>query len=292
MVKEYESANPVFDCVLPTHGSSPAVFSSPHSGADYPKSLLARSHLPMAVLRSSEDAFVDELFASAPGFGATLLAARLPRAWIDLNRAADELDPALIAGAPRASRSARINAGLGVIPRVVAESRIIMHGKISMREAKERIATGHRPYHDALSKHLDLAREAHGIAILFDCHSMPHDALVGSPMVDGAKPQIVLGDRFGASCDRWIMEAAMDLFATAGFRVVRNAPFAGGHITQHYGRPARGIHALQIEIDRSLYMEEKQICKGPKFSAIERMLRGIIRQLAELGKDAVPIAAE
>ena len=221
-----------------------------------------------------------------------MLSARLPRAWIDLNRAADELDPALISGAPRALRSARINAGLGVIPRVVAESRIIMHGKMSMREAKARITQCYLPFHAELLRQLETARATHGMAILFDCHSMPHEALVGSPMINGARPEIVLGDRFGASCDRWIMDAALDLFSKAGFRVVRNAPFAGGYITQHYGRPSRGIHALQIEIDRALYMDEKQVVKNARFASLERQLRGIIRGLCDLGREAIPIAAE
>ncbi len=251
-----------------------------------------RSHLKPEALRSSEDAFVHELFSSVPSLGAPLLAAVMPRAWVDLNRAEDELDPALIAGVPRSRRSPRINAGLGVIPRVVAESRIIMHGKISLQEAQTRIAHSYRPYHQQLASLIETARTEHGRAILFDCHSMPHDALAGSPMVNGARPQIVLGDRFGASCDRWIMDAALDLFSAAGFRVARNAPFAGGYITQHYGRPARSVHALQIEIDRSLYMDEIKITKLPQFNSVERQLRDIIRQLAQLGQSAMPIAAE
>lgn len=283
---------PTYDLTLPKGGTGAVVFSSPHSGADYPQDMIARTHLPMKVLRSSEDAFVNALFASAPDFGAPLLAARLPRAWIDLNRAEDELDPALIAGAPRSMKSPRINAGLGVIPRVVAESRSIYSGKISMREAKARIASGHVPYHRKLTELLAHARDLHGRAILFDCHSMPNDALAGSPMVNGARPEIVLGDRFGASCDRWLIEAAMDMFSAAGFRVTRNAPFAGGYITQHYGRPSRNIHALQIEIDRSLYMDEAQIKMNARFASVERQLRDIVRQLCRLGLETVPIAAE
>lgn len=286
------TSDATYDLTLPSGESGAVVFSSPHSGAAYPDSLKDRTHLPLRVLRSSEDAFVDALFACAPDFGAPLLAARLPRAWIDLNRAADEIDPALVAGAPRGARSPRINAGLGVIPRVVAESRAIYSGKISMREAKARIATGHAPYHQKLTELLETARARHGQAILFDCHSMPNDALAGSPMVNGARPEIVLGDRFGSACDRWLMEAAMDMFGAAGFRVTRNAPFAGGYITQHYGRPARGIHALQIEIDRSLYMDEAQIAKNSRFPYMERQLRDIIRQLCDLGRDALSIAAE
>ncbi len=276
----------------PTEQTSSAVFSSPHSGSDYPAEMLARTHLSQTALRSSEDAFVDELFVSAPSHGAPLIAAVRPRAWLDLNRAADELDPALVAGAPKSNRSPRINAGLGVIPRVVSESRIIMNGKITLDEAQTRIAAYHRPYHNALSTLLRDTREMFGHAILFDCHSMPHDALAGSTMINGARPEVVLGDRFGASCERWVMDAAMDLFSASGFRVVRNAPFAGGYITQTYGQPSKGIHALQIEIDRSLYMNETSVTKTVRFSFVQRQINDIVRKLAKIGREQLSIAAE
>ncbi len=254
--------------------------------------MLARTHLSPQALRSSEDAFIDELFSSAPSHGAPLIAATMPRAWLDLNRAEDELDPALVAGAPKSNRSPRINAGLGVIPRVVSDSRIIMSGKMTLAEAEARIKAFHRPYHETLSDMLRETRELFGHAILFDCHSMPHDALAGSTMVNGARPEIVLGDRFGASCERWVMDAAMDIFGDAGFRVVRNAPFAGGYITQTYGRPAKGIHALQIEIDRSLYMIESGVTKSIRFPAVQRQINGIVRKLVRIGQDKLSIAAE
>jgi len=165
--------------------------------------MLARTHLSQAALRSSEDAFMDDLFVSAPSHGAPLISAVRPRAWLDLNRAADELDPALVAGAPKANRSPRINAGLGVIPRVVSESRIIMNGKITLDEARARIAAYHRPYHDALSTMLTDTREMFGHAILFDCHSMPHDALAG---------RIRLSCRAQCAVRRWLHYA--DLWAT------------------------------------------------------------------------------
>ena len=254
--------------------------------------MLVRSHLSREALRSSEDAFVDELVGSAPVHGAPLIAARFPRAWIDLNRSEDELDPALVSGAPKSNRSPRINAGLGVIPRVVSDSRTIMSGKIGLDEAKARVEAYHRPYHDTLFGLLRETRDMFGHAILFDCHSMPHDALAGSTMVNGARPEIVLGDRFGASCARWVMDAAMDVFSEAGFRVVRNAPFAGGHITQLYGQPARGIHALQIEIDRALYMDELTITKSIRFTSFQRQINEIVRKLARIGHEQMSIAAE
>lgn len=276
----------------PAELTSAAVFSSPHSGSEYPAEMLARTRLSKNALRSSEDAFVDELFSSAPSHGAPLISAVMPRAWIDLNRSEDELDPALIAGAPASNRSPRINAGLGVIPRVVSESRVIMNGKMTMQQAMTRIEGYHRPYHKTLSALLMETRDQFGYAILFDCHSMPHEALAGSTMVNGARPEIVLGDRFGASCERWIMEAAMELFSDAGFRVVRNAPFAGGFITQSYGRPSKGIHALQIEIDRSLYMDEASVEKLVRFASVQRQINEIVRRLARVGREKISIAAE
>ena len=277
---------------LPGRWSSPFIFSSPHSGCNYPQELLERSHLSLNVLRSSEDAFVDELFSAAPGCGAPLIAARLPRAWIDLNRSDREFDPALITGMSKGLRTPRINAGLGVIPRVVSEGRAIFQGKISLTEARRRVEEGYRPYHDTLAALIAETRETFGQAILIDCHSMPHDALAGTPTIDGARPEIVLGDRFSASCDRWVMEAAIELFSNAGFRVARNAPFAGGYITQFYGKPSRNIHALQIEIDRSLYMDEATIERLAGFATVQRKISNIVRELCRSGPAMMPVAAE
>ena len=292
MSEARQSKHPVYALTRPESRPAPVVFSSPHSGRDYPTELLLRTHLDRRTLRSSEDAFVDELFSAAPAHGAHLIAAQLPRAWVDLNRSASELDPALVSGAPRAPRSPRINAGLGVIPRVVSEARVIMHGKIALNEAMRRIERHHRPYHDALDGLLREARAHWGHAILFDCHSMPHDALAGAPRVNGFAPEIVLGDRFGASCDRSVMEQAAEAFTKAGFRVARNAPFAGGYITQTYGRPMRGIHALQIEIDRRLYMDERRIEKSRKFNATAARLSKVVAALCNVRPDSVALAAE
>jgi len=283
---------PSYDLALPQGVRGATVFSSPHSGNTYPDSLLARTHLSIAALRSSEDAFVDELFSAAPEYGAPLLAARYPRAFVDLNRSVEDLDPALISGIASKSRSPRINAGLGVIPRVVSDSRSIMHGKMSLSEAKARIDQVHTPYHSVLGALMRETRDQRGTAILMDCHSMPHDALVGSPLVNGVRPEIVLGDRFGASCARWITDAAVDIFAQAGFSVARNAPFAGGYITQAYGRPSQSFHTLQIEIDRALYMNEATISKNSDFGGIKERLDHIVAALAQLGSETAAIAAE
>lgn len=259
---------PSYRLALPETPLSEAVFSSPHSGRDYPASFLSRSRLGMPELRASEDAFIDEIFASVTGFGAPLIAAVAPRAYVDLNRAPEEMDPAVVSGARASGLNPRIAAGLGVIPRIVAEGRPIYRGKISAADARRRIDGFHRPYHDRLQLLIADAIRRCGRAVLYDCHSMPSDALRAAPRVRGARADIVLGDRFGAAAGRDVLERTRRAFESAGFTVACNAPFAGGHITQRYGRPARGAHAIQIEIDRSLYMDETRIEKHDGFDAL------------------------
>lgn len=284
--------NPVFQLYPPATETSCAVFSSPHSGADYAAAFQGGTLLDPLQLRSSEDAFVDELFAAAPLFGAPLLAARVPRACLDLNRAPEDLDPAVIAGASRRFLNPRIAAGLGVIPRVVAEGRPIMRGKLSLAEAQRRIGAYWHPYHARLRELLAERRARFGMAILFDCHSMPRDALAGAVANLGHRPNVILGDRFGAACDRWLVEAASEMFTAQGFVVARNAPFAGGYITQSYGRPGLGVQALQIEIDRSLYMDEARIERRADFAEVAARISQAVGGLAALGPRARQVAAE
>ncbi|MFQ5623983.1 MAG: N-formylglutamate amidohydrolase [Paracoccaceae bacterium] len=278
----------------PEDMTSCVVFNSPHSGAEYPSYFLERSRLDPKAIRSSEDAYVDELFASAVQYGAPVLSARLPRAYVDLNRSEDELDPSLVAGAPKKGVNPRIAAGLGVIPRVVGDGKSISDRKISRYEADRRLRLGYRPYHRQLRQLIDAQNKRHGLVILFDCHSMPHEALAQAPSIARSHPDIILGDRFGAACERWITEATAEAFVAAGFTVVRNTPFAGGYITQHYGRPSHGVNAIQIEIDRSLYMDERTMLKTPEFNGVKRRLAGVISALAGLNRSsgAMPLAAE
>jgi N-formylglutamate deformylase len=282
----------VFSLRMPAERTSCAVFNSPHSGAVYPADFLGASRLDPLQIRSSEDAFVDELFSAASDHGAPLLSALVPRAFLDLNRAPEDLDPALIAGATRRGVNPRIVAGLGVIPRVVAEGRPIIEGKLTLAEAERRIATYWHPYHAELAAQVEGARARFGSAILFDCHSMPHDALVSAPIIWGRRPDVILGDRFGAACDRWLIDAATDILTAAGFVVARNAPFAGGYITQAYGRPRMGVHALQIEIDRALYMDEARVERLRGFDEIQARIAGAVARLAELGPRGMRVAAE
>lgn len=276
----------------PEQLTSAAVFDSPHSGREYPATFQDRSRLNPVRLRASEDALVDKLFASAPEFGAPLLCATAPRAWVDLNRGPHELDPALIEGARSVGINQRIAAGLGVVPRIVSEGTPIYDGKISLAEAEQRIAAVHAPYHARLEHLLRRAQDSFGQAILFDCHSMPSEALRAAPRVRGQLPDIVLGDRFGAAASREITQATQEAFESAGFLVARNAPFAGGYIIQRYGRPVRGLHAVQIEIDRGLYLDQSNVAASVNFQDIRDRLRDVTRQLAGINPRPLTVAAE
>lgn len=278
---------------MPDRQTSCVVFASPHSGRDYPQSFLRTTVLDAHSIRTSEDAFVDQLFDCAPQFGAPFLRAGAPRAYVDLNRAAEEMDPALIEGLRRVGHNPRVASGLGVVPRVVAGGRAIYRGKLTRGEADLRIARIWEPYHERLQMLLGAAHESFGEAILIDCHSMPHEALDGAARHGGKRPEVVIGDRFGASARSEIVERVEAAFAGAGFVVARNAPFAGAYTTQHYGRPSRRQHAIQIEIDRALYMDEASITPNANFQDIRRVLCGVVAEIAELGnKRPQRLAAE
>jgi N-formylglutamate deformylase len=277
----------------PDRRTTSVVFASPHSGRAYSKAFLRRTALDEQSVRSSEDAFVDQLFDSAPQAGAPFIKAGVPRAYVDLNRSADELDPALIDGAPRQGHNPRIASGLGVIPRVVANGQAIYSGKLSLIEARNRIETCWRPYHDALQAALDDAHLMFGEAVLIDCHSMPHEAMDQVARRGIPRPEVVLGDRFGASAGGAVVDRIEAAFTQAGLVVTRNTPFAGAYITQAYGRPGRGRHAVQVEIDRALYMDERRIRPNRNFDAFRELMRGVVHEIAEIGRaETVPLAAE
>ena len=277
--------------VRPQAWKVPFLFASPHSGRCYPSSLLERSRLDAVMLRRSEDAFVDELFAGVVALGAPLLAAEFPRAYLDANRGIAELDAAMFEGrlsVPVDAPSPRVSAGLGVIPRIVRDGAEIYRGKLEPLEADERLARLYRPYHQALQKLVEEALARFGVAVLIDCHSMP--SALGAP-------DIVLGDRYGASAAGALTGAAEEAFAAAGFGVARNTPYAGGHTTMQYGRVARGVHALQIEINRGLYLDEEKIARQPGFEGVKSRLTAALAKLMRLSPsllhpNARPEAAE
>ncbi len=282
-----------FHLHAPARRDTCIVFASPHSARDYPAWFLRASLLDALTLRSSEDAFVDQLFAAAPRHGAPLLLAGAPRAFVDLNRNADELDPALIEGVRHAGHNPRVAAGLGVIPRVVAGGRTIYNGKMPRAEAQQRIDSIWHPYHAALAAEMDRTHAMFGRAILIDCHSMPHEAMDGVIRTGARRPDVVLGDRFGASAAGDITDRIEEAFTAAGLAVARNTPFAGAYITQTYGRPARGRHAVQIEIDRALYMDETAVRPSAGFAAFQTLLEGVVAQITDIGRPAsMPLAAE
>lgn len=284
--------NNAYELTWPEARTTSVVFASPHSGRDYPWSFLRRSILDERSIRSSEDAFVDVLFDPAPLYGAPLLKAAVPRAFVDLNRSAEELDPALIEGVRKSAHNPRVTSGLGVVPRVVSNGRPIYRGKMPLHEAHSRIANYWRPYHDALQRTLDESMTAFGEAILIDCHSMPHEAIDSIANPGTKRPEVVLGDRFGAAAKSDIVDRVEAAFASAGLRVVRNAPFAGAYITQHYGRPSWNQHVVQVEIDRALYMDEQLVRPNANFDSFCVVMEQVIAEVAEVGRRDMPMAAE
>lgn len=275
----------VFTVFAPPEQTVPLVFSSPHSGRDYPDSFVQASRLDPQTLRRSEDSFVDELFAGVPRHGAPLLAALFPRAFCDPNREPYELDPSMFSGAlpPQANtRSPRVAAGLGTIARVVASGAEIYRERLPVAEAEDRIARCYRPYHARLRELVDATKARFGHAILVDCHSMPS---VGGPMdrdMGLSRVDVVLGDSFGAACSSIVTQTAEEAFRSLGYRVVRNTPYAGGFTTRHYGQPRTGIHALQIELNRSLYMDEANHAKAAGFAPLAADLDKVVAALAEM----------
>src|ERR1700722_6223401 len=248
---------------------TPVICASPHSGRLYPLEMMAASQLDRRAIRRSEDAHVDELIAAAPDFGHTLIAAELARAFMDVNREPWELDPAMFEDElpPFArARTARVAAGLGAIARIVCEGQEIYARKLTFAEAEGRVRQGHQPYHAALTALIAETKATSGLAILIDWHSMPAAAASGR---NGEPCDFVLGDRFGAACASAVSGLVDRELSAMGYRVARNTPYAGGYTTEHYGRPGRKVHALQIEISRALYFDERELTPTPGFETLK-----------------------
>jgi N-formylglutamate amidohydrolase len=266
--------------VRPERQTVPLVFASAHSGRDYPAEFLAAARLDALALRRSEDGFVDELFATAPSFGAPLLAATFPRAFCDANREPWELDPAMFEEQLPAwvnTVSPRVGAGLGTIARVVASGEPIYLRKLRFAEAERRVRLYWEPFHAALRELIGATRRQFGVCLLVDCHSMPGNCTAAHPPAD-----FVLGDAHGTTCAPAVMRLAEQALAGRGYRVHRNDPYAGGYITRHYGRPGEGVHALQVEVYRPLYMDEARMAKLPAFDTVRHDLTALAIGLAEL----------
>ena len=279
--KQIEAAfAPPFEIIGPQRPGSPLIFNSPHSGRIYPGDFQERSRLTKKALRRSEDAFVDELFL--PSTSSTpMLRARFPRAFLDVNREPYELDPALIADTlpeNANTKSQSVTFGLGTVPRIVAEGVDIYEGKLSLAEAEDRLDCLYHPYHKELQNLIALTKNLFGYAVLIDCHSMPSArSLSGS----ANRPDFIIGDMNGKSCHRHLSDTAEKYLSSKGFAVTRNNPYAGGYITRNYGQPADNVHAVQIEINRALYMDERDIMKHKGFARLSETLRDFTAELTE-----------
>ena len=271
-----------FDILAPAKHTAPLVFNSPHSGRVYLKEFLAASRLDLPSLRRSEDTFVEQLFAPVVTLGAPLMHAHFPRAYLDVNREPYELDPALIAESlPRYAntQSVRVVGGLGTIARVVTESEEIYASPLRLGDVLERINQLYTPYHAALDELMQDSLLKFGIAVLIDCHSMPSSPLFKN---GAARPDFVLGDRFSTSCNPEFTRLTAEHLKSMGYEVAFNKPYAGGFITEHYGRPAKGCHALQIEVNRSLYMDEAKYERSANFKTLRRDISRLAETMIEM----------
>ena len=265
----------------PTAQNRPLIFSSPHSGRIYPTELLESSKLKLRKLRSLEDPYVDELFDHVVTQGAAFIKAEFPRAYLDLNREPYELDPKLISPdlpTYANTKSLRVKGGLGTIPRIVADGSAIYRKPILLPDALKRIENYHLPYHAKLKELLHKTRSQFGFAILLDCHSMPSSTNIYKNKLT---TDIVIGNRFNSSCAPQLTDIIAETFQSSGFSVKLNQPYAGGYVTEHHGKPENAIHAVQIEINRNLYLDQVTYEKSKKFNGLKSKLVKITAILAD-----------
>jgi N-formylglutamate amidohydrolase len=275
----------LFEVREPETQSIPFVYNSPHSGRRYPLRFLEQSRLDGTAIRRSEDHYVDELFGAAPDLGAPMLLAHFPRAFVDVNREPYELDPKMFSDPvpPFANiNSVRVAGGLGTIPKIVAENMEIYARRLPVAEALERIEEIYKPYHHCLRKLIARTHARFGFGVLIDCHSMPGNIRIAG---SGIRPDFIIGDRYGTSASAELSEAALEFLGSLGFTAVRNKPYAGGFITEHYGRPARGLHALQIEVNRAIYVNETTLAKRDDFCALAGSIAVFMQQMSEFVAD-------
>ena len=274
--------DPPFEVLEPVECRGPVVFNSPHSGRIYPRAFLSSAKLDLATLRRSEDSFVDDLVAGVVPQGHPLVRVHFPRCYVDVNREPYELDPRMFDGRLPSfanTRSMRVAGGLGTVARVVGDAQEIYHQRIPIDDALRRIEGLYKPYHRALRRLLTRVHRDFGAAVLVDCHSMPSTA---GAKDDRPRADIVLGDRYGTSCVPMVSETVEATFRELGYAVSRNKPYAGGFITEHYGNPAAGLHSIQIEINRALYMDERRYERSASFARVANHLALLADRLAEI----------
>lgn len=269
---EYFGGKP-FEVIAPSEQTRPFVFNSPHSGRIYPKDFLDSSRLDSFSIRASEDHYVDLLFDNVSQSGVSFLKANFPRAWLDVNREPYELDPKMFDGELPSyinKNSIRVAGGLGTIPKIVAEKKDIYQHRLPVGESLDRIEHLYRPYHETLRKLIARTHAKFGYAFLIDCHSMPSTVGRGKTSL---RPDFIIGDRYGTSADKCLTQIALLLLNNMGYNAISNKPYAGGFITEHYGRPQKNLHALQIEINRGLYIDERTLELKPAFDRLKNDLQ-------------------
>jgi N-formylglutamate deformylase len=277
-----DELDPPFEVIDPADCRGPVLFNSPHSGSTYPREFLALSRLDIGTLRRSEDSFVDDLIAGVVKHGYPLMRAHFPRCFVDVNREPYELDPRMFEGRLPSfanTRSMRVAGGLGTVARVVGDAQEIYDQRIPVDDALARIESLYKPYHRALRRLFTRLHRDFGAAMLIDCHSMPSTA---GHKDERPRPEFVLGDRYGTSCVGAVAETVEKTLRALGYSVSRNKPYAGGFITEHYGNPAAGLHAIQLEINRALYMDERRYARSAAFSRLSADLETVARRLGEI----------
>src|SRR6516225_3871048 len=273
---------PPFEIVEPAEWLAPIIFNSPHSGSLYPAEFLNASRIDLPTLRRSEDSFMDELIAELSMRGFPVVRVNFPRSYVDVNREPYELDPRMFSGRLPSfanTRSMRVAGGLGTIPRVVGDGQEIYRERLSVDEALSRIETLYKPYHRALRRLIARVHQNFGTAVVIDCHSMPS---IGVSRDEPRRPDIVIGDRYGTSCASILPDMVEDTMTRLGYSVGRNKPYAGGFITEHYGNPASGLHAIQIELNRAIYMDERRREKSARFAQVAADFAALAEVLATI----------
>ena len=276
--------DPPFEVLEPDARRTPIVFNSPHSGRIYPPEFVARSKLDPLALRRSEDYFIDQVFEIVVRLGTPLMRANFPRAYLDVNREPFELDPMMFTDPLPDyvnTGSVRVAGGLGTIARVVSETEEIYREPLTFAEAEARILALHVPYHHCLARLLAEAREIYGVVLLIDCHSMPSSVPTSGTADMVTRPDIIIGDRYGSSCSCEIVDMVEHRLTGMGYTVSRNRPYAGGFITQTYGRPVQSMHALQLEINRSLYIDEASLERHSGFYRLREDIHSLVADLIE-----------